>query len=53
MDPHRRDWLRLFGLLLMDFFRNSPFQVELEKDLSLQKQLLDVVVLRRDPGPFS
>jgi hypothetical protein len=27
--------------------------VELEKDLALKKQLLDVVVLRRGPGPFA
>jgi hypothetical protein len=44
------DWHRLFGLLLTDFFTGSPFVVELEKDLSLQKQLLDVVILRRGKG---
>jgi hypothetical protein len=38
--------------MLMDFFRNSPFRVELEIDLSLKKQLLDVVILRREEGPF-
>src|SRR5437667_1794904 len=47
------DWHRLFGLTLMDFFTGSPFIVELEKDLALKKQLLDVVVLRRGPGPFA
>jgi len=47
------DWHRLFGLTLMDFFTDSPFIVELEKDLALKKQLLDVVVLRRGPGPFA
>ncbi len=46
------DWHRLFGLLLMDFFTGSPFTVELEKDLSLQKQLLDVIVLRKGRGRF-
>src|SRR5438552_4972630 len=46
------DWHRLFGLILTDFFTDSPFIVELEKDLALKKQLLDVVVLRRGPGPF-
>jgi hypothetical protein len=35
------NWHRLFGLLLTDFFTASPFIVELEKDLSLKKQLLD------------
>ena len=47
------DWHRLFGLVLTDFFTGSPFIVELEKDLSLKKQLLDVVILRRTPGRFA
>ena len=41
------DWHRLFGLLLTDFFTDSPFAVELEKDLSLAQQFLDVVILRK------
>jgi hypothetical protein len=53
MDREHRDWHRLFGLILTDFFTGSPFRVELEKDLSLRKQLLDVVVLRREEGPFN
>src|SRR5205085_7872606 len=52
MDREHRDWHRLFGLILTDFFTGSPFRVELEKDLSLKKQLLDVVILRREEGPF-
>jgi hypothetical protein len=47
------NWHRLFGLLLTDFFFDSPFVVELEKDLSLKKQLLDVVILRRGRGKFT
>lgn len=47
-----RDWHRLFGLLLIDFFTDSPFIVEVERDLSLQQQLLDVVILRRGRGQF-
>jgi hypothetical protein len=47
------DWHRLFGLILTDFFAGSPFEVDLEKDLSLHKQLLDVVVLRKGEGPFT
>src|SRR5260370_39680105 len=43
---------RLFGLILTDYFANSSFTVELEKDLALKKQLLDVVILRRHPGRF-
>jgi hypothetical protein len=31
-----RDWHRLFGLLLTDFFTGSPFVVEVERDLSVQ-----------------
>ncbi len=32
-----RDWHRLFGLLLTDFFSGSPFTVEVERDLSAQQ----------------
>ena len=28
-----RDWHRLFGLLLTDFFTDTPFVVEVERDL--------------------
>jgi hypothetical protein len=47
-----RDWHRLFGLLLTDFFTRSPFIVEVERDLSVQQQLLDVVIVRRGRGRF-
>ena len=45
-----RDWHRLFGLLLTDFFTGSPFVVEVERDLSQQQQLLDVVIIRGRRG---
>jgi hypothetical protein len=48
-----RDWHRLFGLLLTDFFSGSPFVVEVERDLSQQQQLLDVVIVRRRRGKFA
>ena len=48
-----RDWHRLFGLLLADLFSGSPFVVEVERDLSVQQQLLDVVIVRRGRGRFS
>src|SRR5436853_1506702 len=48
-----RDWHRLFGLLLTDFFTGSPFVVEVERDLSVQQQLLDVVIVRRGRGNFA
>ena len=44
------NWHRLFGLALTDFFTDSTWVVELEKDLSLKRQLLDVVILRKDTG---
>jgi hypothetical protein len=48
-----RDWHRLFGLLLTDFFRGSPFTVDVERDLSQQQQFLDVVIVRRGRGKFA
>ena len=47
-----RDWHRLFGLLLTDFFTGSPFAVEFERDLSQQQLLLDVAIIRRGRGRF-
>jgi hypothetical protein len=43
-------WHRLFGLTLTDFFLNSAYEVELEKDLSLKQQLLDVVIIEKKEG---
>jgi hypothetical protein len=51
--PALRDWHRLFGLLLADYFTGSPFVVEVERDLSVQQQFLDVVVVRRGRGRFA
>lgn len=50
--PEQTDWHRLFGMLLSDYFTDSPFVVETEKDLSLHQQLLDVVIVRKQPGTF-
>src|SRR5262245_32123187 len=47
-----RDWHRRFGLLLTDFFTGSPLTVDVERDLSAQQQLLDVVIRRRGRGRF-
>lgn len=44
------NWHRLFGVILTDYFVGTPFDVELEKDLSQRQQLLDVVVIRRGEG---
>ncbi len=38
-------WHRLFGLTLTDYFHDTIYKVEIEKDLSLKQQLLDVVIL--------
>ena len=46
------DWHRLFGLILMDLFTDSQYEVELEKDLSMQRQLLDVVIIEQGEGEF-
>jgi hypothetical protein len=43
-------WHRSFGLTLMDLFKGSNFEVELEKELSIKKQYLDVVIIRRVDG---
>lgn len=48
-----RDWHRLFGLLLADFFTDTPFMVEIERDLSEQQQFLDVLIVRKQPGPVA
>src|SRR5690349_17213584 len=48
-----RDWHRLFGLLLTDFFTDSPFAVDVERDLSQQQQFLDVIIVRRRRGKFA
>jgi hypothetical protein len=48
-----RDWHRLFGLLLTDFFTGSPFSVDVERDLSVQQQFLDVAIVRRGRGRFA
>ena len=41
------NWHRLFGLLLMDYFYDRGFTVEVEKDLSLKRQYLDVVIIEQ------
>jgi len=45
-------WHRIFASSWVDFFRGLPVAVEPEKDLSLSKQLLDVLLIRKAPGPL-
>lgn len=44
------EWHHLFGLTLKDFFTDSAYRVELEKDLSLKQQFLDVVIIEQHKG---
>ncbi len=44
------NWHRLFGLTLTDFFTDSEFSVELEKELTVKKQFLDVVIIKKTKG---
>jgi hypothetical protein len=40
-------WHRLFGITITDYFIDSKYHVELEKDLSLQQQYLDVIIIEQ------
>lgn len=44
------EWHRLFGLVLTDYFIGSSYAVELEKDLSLKRQFVDVIIIEQDVG---
>ena len=44
------DWHHLFGWTLTDYFRNSNYQVNLEKDLSIKPQQLDVLIIEKSEG---
>ena len=43
-------WHRLLGLALTDYFHGTGWRVEVEKDLALKRQLLDVLIIEREPG---
>jgi hypothetical protein len=43
-------WHRLLGLILMDFFTGSYYKVDLEKDLTLQEQFLDILIIKKSVG---
>jgi hypothetical protein len=47
------NWHRLFGIALKDFFYNSIYDVDVEFDVSIQKQLLDALLIRKRPGVFT
>jgi len=44
------DWHKLFGITLTDFFTDTAYTVELEKDLSLKKQFPDIVIIEKKEG---
>jgi ABC-type hemin transport system ATPase subunit len=39
------NWHHMFGVLVQDFFRGTSCVVELERDLSVESQFLDVLVV--------
>ena len=43
-------WHRMFGIDISDYFTNTSYVVELEKDLSLKQQFLDVVIIKNRLG---
>jgi hypothetical protein len=43
---------RLFGLSWADFFQGSDIDVNPEVDLSFKQQMIDLVLLRKGPGPI-
>ena len=43
-------WHRLFGLTLTDFFTDSAYRVELEKDLSFKQQFVAVLIIESETG---
>jgi hypothetical protein len=45
------DWHRLFGITLIDYFTDTKYHVELEKELNLKKQRLDVIIIEQTKGP--
>ena len=46
-DTLNRDWHRLLGMFMTVHFYNSPYEVEVEKDLTIRKQLLDIIIIKR------
>ncbi|KHD07833.1 hypothetical protein PN36_31450 [Candidatus Thiomargarita nelsonii] len=44
------NWHRAFGLTLTDFFKDSNFEVGLEKEMSVKLQYLDVLIIKKSDG---
>ena len=41
-------WHRLLGLMMEDLFAGTPFEVEVEVDLSLHRQFIDILIVRKE-----
>ncbi len=46
-EQQQTNYHHLFGLMVQDFFRGTPCEVELERDLSVKSQFLDVLILHK------
>jgi hypothetical protein len=46
-------WHRIFEAVIYDLFTGTPFDVDIEPDLSLQQQFLDLVVIRKREGELT
>ena len=46
-------WHRILGLMMMDLFKATPYEVEVEKELSLKQQRLDVIVIKTQEGEIN
>ncbi|OQY53703.1 MAG: hypothetical protein B6245_22540 [Desulfobacteraceae bacterium 4572_88] len=44
------DWHHLFGMTLKDFFTDTFYDVILEEEMSMKKQYLDVLIVRKGEG---
>src|SRR3990172_6134067 len=48
--PLRTQWHRSLGLLLVESFTGSNYDVELEKELSYLRQMVDILIIRKRRG---
>ena len=48
--PLRTQWHRSLGLLLVESFTGSNYDVELEKELSYIRQMVDILIIRKRIG---
>jgi len=53
MTDRTTNWHRLYGLTIDDLLTHTPYEVELEADMTVKQQFLDVVIIRQnDAAPF-